>query len=94
VSYGSAHPSGFGAQGFAGCSEERVIRLQYPNAIAPRRRLIEGALVQDGTYFVFRQDAEFSSLSAVEQPWRMAASDGPFVVENKRRQDVEQLEAV
>src|SRR6266849_1132919 len=63
---GQLTPSGFVVlKGSQAVLKERASAKQYPNAIAPRRRVIEDrTLVQEGPHLVVRRDAEFSSPSA------------------------------
>ena len=63
---GHLTPTGFVVlKGSQAVLKERTSAQQYPNAIAPRRRMIEeGALVEDSGHYRFMKDMEFTSPSA------------------------------
>ena len=93
---GQLTPAGFVVlKGSQAVLEERASAQQYPNAIAPRRRLIEeGTLVQEGSHFVFRRDAEFSSPSAAATVVHGGSANGLLAWKTKDGKTLKQLEAV
>ena len=93
---GRITPSGFVVfKGSQAVLEERASAQQYPNAIAPRRRLVEEAtLVQEGSHLVFRADTEFSSPSAAATVVHGGSANGLLAWKTKDGRTLKQLEAV
>lgn len=93
---GHLTPSGFVVlKGSEAVLSERASADQYPNAIAPRRRLIEdGDLVQEGARLIFRQDAEFTSPSAAATVVHGGSANGLLAWKTSDGNTLKELEAV
>jgi len=93
---GHLTPTGFVVlKGSQAVLKERTSAQQYPNAIAPRRRMIEeGSLVEDGDHYRFIQDTEFSSPSAAATVVHGGSANGLTAWKARDGKTLKELEAV
>lgn len=92
---GHLTPTGFVVlQGSQAVLQERSSAQNYPNAIAPRRRLIEeGTLRSNGQFYEFVQDAEFTSPSAAATVIHGGSANGLMTWMTKDGRTLKSLEA-
>jgi hypothetical protein len=93
---GHLTPTGFVVlKGSQAVLKERTSAQQYPNAIAPRRRMIEeGALVEDSGHYRFVQDTEFTSPSAAATVVHGGSANGLIASKGDGGKTLKELEAV
>jgi hypothetical protein len=75
--------------------KERPSAEQFPNAIAPRRQLIEDkVLVEAGDHLIFTRDTEFTSPSAAATVIHGGSANGLLAWKTTAGKTLKELEAV
>lgn len=95
IARGRQSPRGFVVfKGSQAVLQERASANQYPNAIGPRRRMIEeGALVGTGSHYVFATDTEFTSPSAAATVVHGGSANGLISWKTADGRTLKELEA-
>jgi hypothetical protein len=92
---GHLTPTGFIVlKGSQAVLKERPSAKQYPYTIALRKKLIEdGTLSENGNYFTFTRDSEFSSPSAAATVVHGGSANGLLAWKDKSGRTLKELEA-